>query len=86
MSRGSLLLVDDDRHVLESMTDWLRHQGFDVDAASGYRAALGQLDTGYATVETGVEALRAGAFDLLTKPLIDEELEWPSTARSRSGR
>jgi len=33
------------------------------------------LITGYATAETGVEAIRAGAFDLLTKPLIDEELE-----------
>ena len=32
------------------------------------------LMTGYATVETGVEAIRAGAFDLLTKPLIDEEI------------
>lgn len=32
------------------------------------------LLTGYGTVETGVEAIRAGAFDLLTKPLIDEEL------------
>src|SRR4051794_9647446 len=32
------------------------------------------LITGYATVETGIEALRAGAFDLITKPLIDEEL------------
>jgi DNA-binding NtrC family response regulator len=112
MSRGSLLLVDDDRHVLESMTDWLRHQGFEVVAASGYRTALTQLDarqpdllladlrlgdgdgfdllaycrqkypavpvillTGYGTVETCVDALRAGAFDLLTKPLIDQELE-----------
>ncbi len=33
------------------------------------------LMTGYGTVETGIEALRAGAFDLLTKPLIDQELE-----------
>lgn len=33
------------------------------------------LITGYGTVETAVEAIRAGAFDLLTKPLIDEELE-----------
>lgn len=32
------------------------------------------LMTGYASAETGVEALRAGAFDLLTKPIIDEEL------------
>ena len=31
--------------------------------------------TGYGTVDTGVEALRAGAFDLLTKPLIDQELQ-----------
>ena len=32
------------------------------------------LMTGYATVNTGIEAIRAGAFDLVTKPLIDEEL------------
>jgi DNA-binding NtrC family response regulator len=32
------------------------------------------LMTGYATVDTGIEAIRAGAFDLITKPLIDEEL------------
>ncbi len=33
------------------------------------------LLTGYGTVEVGIEALRAGAFDLLTKPLLDQELE-----------
>jgi DNA-binding NtrC family response regulator len=32
------------------------------------------LITGYGTVETAVEAIRQGAFDFLTKPLIDEEL------------
>ena len=32
------------------------------------------LMTGYATVDTGVEAIRAGAFDLLSKPLIDDEI------------
>ncbi len=32
------------------------------------------LMTGYATVETGIEAIRAGAFDLLAKPLIDDEI------------
>ena len=31
--------------------------------------------TGYGTVESAVEAIRPGAFDFLTKPLIDEELE-----------
>ncbi|SMP44276.1 DNA-binding transcriptional response regulator, NtrC family, contains REC, AAA-type ATPase, and a Fis-type DNA-binding domains [Neorhodopirellula lusitana] len=30
--------------------------------------------TGYATPDTAVEAVRAGAFDLLTKPVIDDEL------------
>lgn len=30
--------------------------------------------TGYGTPETAVEVVRAGAFDLLTKPLIDDEL------------
>ncbi|MBW3596604.1 MAG: sigma-54 dependent transcriptional regulator [Planctomycetes bacterium] len=111
MKRGSLLLVDDDPHVLESMADWLREQGYGVDEAATRRDAIARLGrhaydlvladvrlpdgdgfdvlaharehrpestviliTGYATVETGVEALRAGAFDLLTKPLIDEEL------------
>ncbi|QDS86971.1 Transcriptional regulatory protein ZraR [Rosistilla ulvae] len=30
--------------------------------------------TGYATPSTAIEAVKAGAFDLLTKPLVDEEL------------
>ncbi len=33
------------------------------------------LLTGYGTVESAVEAIRAGAMDFLTKPLIDQELE-----------
>ena len=32
------------------------------------------LMTGYANIDTGVEAVQAGAFDLLTKPLIDDEI------------
>ncbi|HEX4128825.1 MAG TPA: sigma-54 dependent transcriptional regulator [Pirellulales bacterium] len=112
MKRVSLLLVDDDRHILESMADWLREQGCTVETADSYATAeaalkrrrfelvlcdiqLGDgsgfdllpwcrehcpdtsviLVTGYGTVETAIEAIRAGAFDLLTKPLIDEELE-----------
>ena len=31
--------------------------------------------TGYGSVESAVEAIRQGAFDFLTKPLIDEELD-----------
>ena len=116
MKKDSLLLVDDDRQVLESMAGWLRDQGYDVDTAGGRAEALAALQkkkydvmlldirlrdgdgdgdgfellsycreqypnliviliTGYGTVEMAVEAIRAGAFDFLTKPLIDEELE-----------
>ncbi|MFO0912299.1 MAG: sigma-54 dependent transcriptional regulator [Pirellulales bacterium] len=111
MAGEKLLLVDDDRHLLESMAQWLRGCGFEVTAVSTCRQAHSWIDqqafdliladirmgdgdgfevlghvrrvqsdtpvvliTGYATVETGIEALRAGAFDLLTKPLLDEEL------------
>lgn len=112
MKRASLLLVDDDKQILESMAGWLREQGYAVDTAASYQGSLAVLEkkrfdivltdirlddgdgfdvltwcrknrpdtsviliTGYGTVETAVEAIRAGAFDLLTKPLIDEELE-----------
>ena len=111
MKQGSLLLVDDDRLLLDSMADWLRQLGYEVATAAGRETAVAELAkrpfelvladvrlsdgdgfevlahckknypqttviliTGYATVETGIDALRAGAFDLLTKPLIDDEL------------
>ena len=111
MKTQSLLLVDDDRHVLDSMAGWLREQGFQVDESSCYASAMQCLSqteydlvladirledgdgfdilahcratlpdipviliTGYGTVDTAIEAIRAGAFDMLTKPLIDEEL------------
>ncbi|MEX1223302.1 MAG: sigma-54 dependent transcriptional regulator [Pirellulales bacterium] len=112
MSKGTLLLVDDDRHVLDSMAHWLREQDYKIDTAADYPHALQAFDqkdydvvlcdirlrdadgfdlleharrskphvavilvTGYGTVETAIDAIRAGAADFLTKPLIDEELE-----------
>lgn len=109
--KTSILIVDDDRHLLQSMGGWMAEQGFEVGLAHDCQTAeahlaqnefdlalvdlhLGADDgfsvlghcrkhypqtivllmTGYATVETGIEAVRAGAFDLLTKPLIDEEI------------
>jgi len=108
---GSLLLVDDDRQVLESMADWLTDQGLQVDTSTGYADALEKLRhktyemllvdvrlqdgdgfdlleqvrrnypeshvvliTGYGDADAAVEALRAGAADYLTKPLIGDEL------------
>lgn len=108
---GTILLVDDDRHILNSMAEWLREQGYATDTASSLAeglAAVGRksyqlalvdirlgdgdgfdllvhcrknypataviMITGYGTVEAAIEAIRLGAFDFLTKPLIDEEL------------
>jgi DNA-binding NtrC family response regulator len=105
-------LVDDDRHVLSSMADWLREQGYKVDTAGTFAEGVAALErkafdvvladirlgdgdgfdllaysrrvrpdasvillTGYGSVEAAVEAIRQGAFDFLTKPLIDQELE-----------
>lgn len=110
--RNSILLVDDDQRLLESMADWMRSLGYDVATAASVDAArslfISQyfdlvitdlrfeesdgfellrdckqkrpevpvlILTGYASMNTGVDALRAGAFDLLTKPIIDEELQ-----------
>jgi DNA-binding NtrC family response regulator len=114
MKRIAILLVDDDRHILESMAGWLREQGYTIDTADSHLSAVAALKkkryelvladirlgdgdgdgfdvlawcrehakdttviliTGYGTVETAIDAIRAGAFDMLTKPLIDQELE-----------
>ncbi len=44
MNRGSLLLVDDDRQVLESMASWLRDQGYRVETASDAQPAIQLID------------------------------------------
>jgi DNA-binding NtrC family response regulator len=110
-SDATLLVIDDDRWLLESMSDWLKSEGFHVHTASRVAEAKRKLTehevglvlcdirmedgdgmdflkwsrkkapqtpvlmmTGYAGPEAGGEAVAAGAFDLLTKPIIDQEL------------
>jgi len=109
---GTLLLIDDDRHVLTSMAEWLSEIGFQTDTAGSFAegmaainnksydlalvdVCLGEDDgfdilkhcrencpetsvimiSGYGTAKMAVDAIHAGAFDFLTKPLIDDELE-----------
>jgi len=109
---GSLLVVDDDRHILEAMADYLRGLGYRCETASVCEEAIERLRdfafdavicdvnlpdrdgfhllewgtehkpdtaiillTGYGTIESAVEAIRLGAFDYLTKPVIDQELD-----------
>ena len=110
-TQGSLLVVDDDRHVLEAMADYLRSLGHRTETAQSCQQAMNRMAeypfevvicdvnlpdkdgfhllewgveacpetsvimlTGYGTIESAVEAIRVGAFDYLTKPVIDDEL------------
>ncbi len=112
-TQGSLLVVDDDRHICEAMADYLRSLGHRTETAMTCRAALDRIKeynfqivicdvnlpdqdgfqllewvvenkpetsvillTGYGTIESAVEAIRLGAFDYLTKPVIDDELNF----------
>ena len=67
--RVELLL---DKDSFQELDMFVRHHaaGFGIE---DHRPPGDAVITGYGTVETGIEALRAGAFDLLTKPLIDQD-------------
>jgi DNA-binding NtrC family response regulator len=102
----SLLIIDDEKVVRESLAKWFREDGFIVGAAENAAEALKQLQarpwqiilldikmpgmdgielqprikaaapeaviifiTAHASVDTAVKALKAGAFDYVTKPI-----------------
>lgn len=108
---GSLLVVDDDKYIVEAMAEYLRGLGHRTETAGNCQDAIERMKefpfevvicdvnlpdrdgfhllewavenakdtavvllTGYGTIESAVEAIRVGAFDYLTKPVIDEEL------------
>ncbi|MBI4387693.1 MAG: sigma-54-dependent Fis family transcriptional regulator, partial [Candidatus Omnitrophica bacterium] len=109
--RNSILIVEDDALVRESLSEVLNGEGCEVDAAASVAESLQKLTerkfdlalvdlrlsstsgievlkkckadhmdtdvimmTGFATVETAVEAMRMGATDYLTKPINDDEI------------
>ncbi|HPZ83764.1 MAG TPA: response regulator, partial [Thermogutta sp.] len=43
MSKATLLLVDDDRHLLNAMAVWLREQGYKVDTGASVQDARREL-------------------------------------------
>ena len=123
MKKGSLLLVDDDRHVLASMADWLREQGYRVDVATDCASAIAALGrkpfdlalvdirlpdgdgfdvlahcrenyprmsvillTGYGTVESAIEAIRAGRSTFSLSRSSIKSWKWPFSGPSPSAR
>ena len=109
--QGRILLVDDDRIIVDSLGEFLRLEGYEVDGVTAIAEALNRLErrsynvvitdvnmpesdgfellrvvgkrfpdvvaimiTGYGTIESAVEAIKMGAYDYLTKPIIDDEI------------
>ena len=107
-----VLVVDDDRIILDSLREYLRLEGYDVETAPDFARSIEVMDrkvvdlllcdvnmpgangfellhcvrkrfpetvvvmmTAYGTIESAVEAIKMGAYDYLTKPIIDDELK-----------
>jgi len=110
-TKRRILVVDDDRIILDSLGEFLRLEGYEVEVAVSFAQATRALDqqpldliltdvnmpggngfellhvvrrrapesvvimmTAYGTIESAVEAIKMGAYDYLTKPIIDDEL------------
>ncbi len=108
---GVIYIVDDDPIILDSLSEFLRLEGHDVESGRSFEEAMQVLArkdfdvvvtdvnmpgadgfellrvvkqrypnlvviiiTGYGTIESAVEAIKMGAYDYLTKPIIDDEL------------
>ncbi|MFQ5413956.1 MAG: sigma-54-dependent transcriptional regulator [Phycisphaerae bacterium] len=107
-----ILIVDDDHIILDSLAEFLRLEGYDVDTADSLQGAVRAMErrsfdllvsdvnmpagngfellhitkkrspdtvvimiTAYGTIESAVEAIKMGAYDYLTKPVVDDELK-----------
>jgi DNA-binding NtrC family response regulator len=106
-----LLILDDDRILLQSLAQFLSREGYEVRTSPDVNDAFSILDnlqtqlliadisvpgikpsdllrklrkrfphtlilvlTSYGSIEGAVEAIKLGAFDYLTKPIIDDEI------------
>src|SRR5579871_6271016 len=106
-----LLILDEDRIMLQSLSQFLRREGYEVRTTDRAEQAMGILEAGqiellladinmpgvkpaeflrelrrrfghvvpvvitsYGSIEGAVEATKNGAFDYLTKPIVDEEI------------
>ena len=111
MRKKNILVVDDDKIILDSLCEFLSLEGFQTSGAGTVKGALAKLEeenyclvltdvnlpdgdglellsiikrnypqtvvvviTGYGTIDSAVKAIKSGAYDYLTKPIIDDEL------------
>jgi len=111
MRQQNILIIDDDKIILDSLCEFLSLEGFHTHGAQTFKTALVELEkesyslvltdvnlpdgdglellnvikkrfpqtvaiviTGYGTIESAVRAIKQGAYDYLTKPVIDDEL------------
>ncbi len=110
-AKPRLLILDEDRIILQSLAQFLRREGYEVRTQDSVDEAMALLEswraqlllvdisipgvraaeflrdirrrfphvvivviTGYGSIEGAVEATKMGAFDYLTKPIVDEEI------------
>ena len=111
-TKGRILIVDDDQIILNSLSEFLKLEGYDVLKADRFETAVAALHqsavdvvitdvsmpdvdgfellkvcknqypdtavvmvTGYGTIEAAVDAIKMGAYDYLTKLIIDDEIK-----------
>ena len=111
MREKNILVIDDDKIIMDSLCEFLSLEGFRTSGAETMKGALAELDrqsyslvitdvnlpdgdglellgiitkehpqtvvvviTGYGTIESAVRAIKQGAYDYLTKPVIDDDL------------
>ncbi len=43
MKQGSILLVDDDKDILDSLCEFLKLEGYDIAGAESYKQAVAQF-------------------------------------------
>jgi len=111
MRQQNILVIDDDKIILDSLCEFLSIEGFRTSGAQTFKSALAEMEresfslvltdvnlpdgdglellniikrnypqtvaiviTGYGTIESAVRAIKQGAYDYLTKPVIDDDL------------
>src|SRR5438105_1051612 len=110
-TKRRILILDEDRIIVQSLSQFLRREGYEVTGCDDAPEALNRLHagqfeplladinmpglkaaeflrdvrrrwpyvvtivvTGYGSIEGAVDATKTGAFDYLTKPIVDEEI------------